>query len=210
MVGWVIRGNGGRFLITSYTSATRVDIQVVEASENLPDPTADVAASELFKRGWRVSEFRAEIDGLDHLEGREVSILADGSVQPRQIVSGGKIVLAAPASQVFAGLPYRCIGKTLSLTDRSEVIDGMRKRYAGVAVRLTESRGMKFGTSLAALYAMKESPVLWGEPIPLSKGVHYVSVSSGAVRDDGLYFVQDDPLPAALLGLVIDAEASNG
>ncbi|MDQ4678173.1 hypothetical protein, partial [Stenotrophomonas maltophilia group sp. RNC7] len=43
--------------------------------------------------------------GLDHLEGEEVNILADGAVMSRQVVTGGEVTLQQPASTVHVGLP---------------------------------------------------------------------------------------------------------
>lgn len=45
--------------------------------------------------------------GLSHLEGRDVQVLADGTYQGTQTVTGGQITLAREASAVEAGLPFR-------------------------------------------------------------------------------------------------------
>ena len=44
--------------------------------------------------------------GLDHLEGLEVGVLADGAPRGRQAVAAGRIVLDPPAGSVQAGLPF--------------------------------------------------------------------------------------------------------
>ena len=46
------------------------------------------------------------ITGLDHLEGKEVTALADGSVVTGKTVSSGQITLGTEASVVHVGLPY--------------------------------------------------------------------------------------------------------
>jgi hypothetical protein len=53
--------------------------------------------------------------GLDHLEGQEVSVLADGAVLPRETVSGGQVELDNSYSTVHIGLPYNSDFKTLPL-----------------------------------------------------------------------------------------------
>jgi len=45
--------------------------------------------------------------GLGHLNGREVTILANGAVRPNAIVVGGAVVLNAPATQVAIGLSFK-------------------------------------------------------------------------------------------------------
>ncbi|HCM83108.1 MAG TPA: hypothetical protein PKW15_00575 [Alphaproteobacteria bacterium] len=44
--------------------------------------------------------------GLEHLEGRIVSIVADGKVQPDQTVTSGMIVLENAANNIVVGLPF--------------------------------------------------------------------------------------------------------
>ena len=44
--------------------------------------------------------------GLAHLNGREVSILADGAVRPDMIVANGAVTLNAPATQVAIGIAF--------------------------------------------------------------------------------------------------------
>lgn len=48
----------------------------------------------------------ASWSGLDHLEGRTVSVLADGVIQPDEIVADGVVTLAQEASSVQIGLPF--------------------------------------------------------------------------------------------------------
>lgn len=55
------------------------------------------------------------ISGLDYLEGRTVSILADGSAQIDQVVNNGRITLKKPAQNVTVGLPYESWIRTLPI-----------------------------------------------------------------------------------------------
>jgi len=54
-------------------------------------------------------------DGLDHLEGEEVRILADGAVQAPKTVSGNEITLDTAADKAHAGLAYNASIETLPL-----------------------------------------------------------------------------------------------
>lgn len=51
--------------------------------------------------------------GLDHLEGREVLVVADGAPRGRQRVVGGRIATDPPAREVRAGLAYRHVVEPL-------------------------------------------------------------------------------------------------
>src|SRR5699024_7094763 len=53
------------------------------------------------------------ISGLDYLEGKTVSILADGAVMPQKVVEDGKIDIEQPASKIHIGLPIKADLQTL-------------------------------------------------------------------------------------------------
>lgn len=70
--------------------------------------------------------------GLEHLEGQEVMIVADGIVVPPQVVADGEIVLDDPASTVEVGLPYTHIVEPLPPSV-------LEQNGAGRALRLVEA-----------------------------------------------------------------------
>lgn len=70
--------------------------------------------------------------GLGHLEGKSVSILADGVIHPQKTVSAGAVTLDFPAQAVVIGLPYTHIVEPLP---PSAMADG----GAGRAVRMVEA-----------------------------------------------------------------------
>jgi hypothetical protein len=70
--------------------------------------------------------------GLDHLEGQEVMIVADGIVVPPQVVEDGQITLEDPVNFVEIGLSYTHIVEPLPPSVLAQ--DG-----AGWAIRLVEA-----------------------------------------------------------------------
>lgn len=70
--------------------------------------------------------------GLDHLEGQEVSIIADGILQDSQIVTSGGVTLDEPARNVVIGLSYTHIVEPLPPSSLSS-------GGAGRAIRLVEA-----------------------------------------------------------------------
>ena len=58
------------------------------------------------------------ISGLGHLEGKTVSILADGAVHPQRVVTGGSITLDIEASTVQIGLPIEADLRTRPVQER--------------------------------------------------------------------------------------------
>lgn len=88
------------------------------------------------------------VSGLTWLEGATVSILADGSVEPDQVVTNGKITLDHDASYVRIGLPYQSDIKTLpiSLALQDGSYGSMhRKNVRDVAFRVVKSSGVFAG-----------------------------------------------------------------
>lgn len=57
----------------------------------------------------------SSVTGLAHLNGKTVSILADGAAHAPKVVTGGAVALDVPASVVHVGLPYVSDLQTLPL-----------------------------------------------------------------------------------------------
>jgi hypothetical protein len=72
--------------------------------------------------------------GLDHLEGQEVSILADDCPRGRATVAGGAVTLDRPASRVAVGLPFRH-----EIAPLPPVVRNNTGRDPAAAVRLIET-----------------------------------------------------------------------
>jgi hypothetical protein len=153
---------------------------------------------------WSCNPVVSTVSGLDHLEGKEVAILADGNVLPRQTVVSGAISLDTPASVVVVGLPYRCILGTLRPDLGDGSIQGKRKRIPAVTVRVKATRGLKMGSTLNTLvpYKQRTPSVFMGQPIPLSDDDQRIILDQNWNADGQMFFVQDDPLPATILGCI--------
>ncbi len=146
------------------------------------------------------------ISGLDHLNGATVSILADGSVQPQQVVTGGSITLEYAASLVTVGLPYTAQMRTLCMEPEGMVmaVQDYRKKISAVAVRVADTRGLKVGPNFNDLTEIKErSPLVsMGAAIPLFTGDERVVIDNQYLVDDDVCIEQDNPLPCTVLGVI--------
>jgi len=87
------------------------------------------------------------ITGLDHLEGKEVWILADGGSHPNQTVTAGAITLELAASKVVVGLPSEAVLETMPLEGGSGngTGQGKIKRAHYCVIRVLRSLGWKAG-----------------------------------------------------------------
>lgn len=79
-----------------------------------------------------------KLNGLEHLEGETINILADSSVITGKKVENGSVTLDYPASKVVAGLPYEFELETLNL--EGENTHGLLKIVNSITIQVEKSR----------------------------------------------------------------------
>lgn len=152
------------------------------------------------------------VTGLAWLEGQTVSILADGSVRPQQVVTGGAIMLDDPASVVQVGLPITADIETLPLALETAGYGHARpKNIAAVYVQVYRSSGIFAGPGLDELTEAKQRTFeAYGAP-PSLKSEDVEIVIDSAWTDAGRIFIrQVDPLPLTILSLTLDVAFGGG
>lgn len=227
-VGDVIRMGGGIIEVTGYVNSTEVTGNITSPiTDTIPNDPGNMPAPAA-AGDWSITTPTDTIDGLWHLEGMEVSILADGSVIPNQTVTNGRIVLPNPASAIIIGLPYLPQLQTLYFDAPSQItVEGRRKRSFAVTARVQNTRGLTFGanqvdastqpnqanipwgTSTATgLIEVKERNALVtaGQPIQLLTMDERVNIPSTWRKPGQLSFQQDYPLPATVLACIPEFE----
>lgn len=186
-----------RLEITSYISGALVDATAVAA---IPVEYQAVLISD-----WSLG---ADIfAGLDHLEGETVSILADGAVMPRQVVSGGQVEIDEIASVVHIGLPVTADLGTLPVANQIDGAFGQGRHYNvnKVFLRLFESGGVWAGPDETQLQEAKiRDDELLGDPPDLQTGLVEVEMDP-SWRFDGQVLVRNtDPLPMHVTALLLE------
>ena len=81
------------------------------------------------------------VDGLDHLEGKTVQVLADGAVAPSQVVASGQITLTKAVNTAMVGLQFIPKMTTLPLESGSPTGSSLAylKRYNRLIVGVLDS-----------------------------------------------------------------------
>lgn len=150
-----------------------------------------------------------EVAGLEHLEGREVHILADGAVHPPRLVAGGRIRLERAASRVHAGLPYHSELEPMpyGIAGGAQPGGGRPVRVVKARVRLHRSLGLWAGPDAGRL---REVPFRSAQDapggLPLWSGERELPLTA-AVGDEGSVVLRQlDPLPCTVLAVAFDAE----
>lgn len=168
---------GGQATITSYVSGTQV-------MANITAPILDVITDDpnftpvpALSGQWSISVPVTTVGGLNHLEGMEVAILADGSVITNQTVSNGQITLPQAASSITIGLPYICQLQTAYLEPPSQMtVQGARKNIYSAIIRVESSRGLEVGTNQVDASTQEFSQnVPWTNMIPIKDQANLVT-----------------------------------
>ena len=155
-------------------------------------------------------EAKAEISGLSWLEGMTVSILADGSVENDQVVTGGKVTLEQPASVVHVGLPYTSDLQTLPIALALQ--DGSygsthQKNVRRVTVRAVNSSGLSAGPSFEKLteYPPRSTEYAGSPPDPVT-GELGVQITPRWSDSGQVCIRQKYPLPLKIVSLTTTVE----
>lgn len=185
-----------RLRIVGFTSTT-----VVTAK---PDRTLPVDLRGIAKTAWSFA--RNSVSGLTWLEGKTVSILGDGAVQPQQVVTGGSVTIPRACSIITIGLPYESDLETLPLALN---IDGFGQgRYKNINkawLRVFQSSGIFVGPDPNNLVEAKQRTTEpYGSP-PDLKSAEIQVVLTPSWQDSGqVYIRQRDPLPLTIVGLTLE------
>lgn len=145
------------------------------------------------------------IVGLDHLEGEEVNIIADGSVHANKTVSGGQITLDTAATTVQIGLYSPRLLQTNKILVQVPQGSGhaILKNVYECDLEVYETVGCSVGFDSGNV-----DPILFTEPsspfiqsLELFTGHKTKEVESDFEQETSLYISQPDPLPMTINGI---------
>ena len=154
------------------------------------------------------------ISGLSHLEGEEVSILADGSTHPNKTVSSGEITLDRSASKVKVGLPYTSLLQTMRIDAGSQngTSQSKTKRIYEITIRLYESIGVEVGPDLNNMERIpfRSSSDEMDEGVNVFTGDKEVEFRGNYETDGFIVIRQTQPLPLTILSLYPKLQTNDG
>lgn len=186
-----------RLTVVDYTDSKHV---IVKPHRTVPTTHQNVATADWAKAVDVVS-------GLSHLEGKTVSIFADGNVvsngqdTPAYVVTSGSITLPRPYTVIHVGLPITADFETLDLENaEGESITPKKKKVTKVTLRLDASRGGFWGPDADHLSELKQrSTEAWDEPIALQSGPVTKNIEATWNSNGRIFVRQLDPLPLSIL-----------
>lgn len=148
------------------------------------------------------------ISGLGHLEGKTVSILADGAVHPQRVVTGGSITLDIEASTVQIGLPIEADLQTLPLAVQLQdgsFGQGRFKNVNKVWLRVYRSSGIFVGPSTSELTEAKQRTTEpYGSPPALKSDEIEITLTPTWGASGQVFVRQADPLPLTVVSMTAE------
>ena len=152
------------------------------------------------------------ITGLDHLEGEEVTIVADNAAHPDRTVTNGSITLQSSATSVKVGMPYVASCKILPIDVQGDLgsSQGSIKTVNNIIVRMWNSLGMQVGQELDNLedIPFRDSFDRTDISPPLFTGDKDVLLNMNYNTEGGFYIRQDKPFPLNVLFVTMEVRSN--
>lgn len=196
--------NGRVYVLAGKSGST---YQLLDLDEDDIDGTEFSA----YESGGTAQKVAIEYDGLDHLIGKEVSVMADGAAHPSVTVdTEGKITLSIYANKVHAGLPYTAKLETMNIEAQISggTAQGKTKRIHKAVVRLHETLGCKVGPDEDHLetvpFRTTDDPM--GFAPVLFTGDKEISYPGDYQNQASVVIIQEQPLPLTVLAIILMAK----
>lgn len=146
------------------------------------------------------------INNLHHLEGKTVSILADGAVKTQKVVTGGQVTIDTAAAKISVGLPIEADIETLLLSMQQQPASGQgtAKNVDKVYLRAHQTTGLQVGPDADNLRTV---PMRSNEPYgtaPRLRSQEIGVVITPQWNQNGSVFVrQSEPVPTTILSMAL-------
>jgi len=188
-----------RLKIIGYTSSTVVTV--------IPMRDVEVGYQATAQSSWAFAP--STLSSLDHLEGKTLVALVDGSVQRDLTVSAGTVELETPGVVIHAGVGYYSDLETLDMViPGGQPIRDRTKSIPKVSLVVQESRGIFAGPDADHLMEFVQRNLEnYDEPTELLTGLAEIYVETEWSKDGRVFIRQSDPLPLTVLTITPEVKA---
>jgi len=205
-IGDIVRAGGGRMEIISFTDPSTVVAKIIDPPTDLIPDDPEHRFKRQASGTWSMDTPFTTVYSLDHLEGQQVSCLADGGVVNSLVVHNGSVTLPSPVSKVIVGYGYQAQLQTMYLDLGQEInsVQGKRKKVGALTVRCKDSRALKAGRTFETVIPIKEQNrnTVMGVAIRLITGDERIVMDPLWDVPGQIALQVDDPLPSTVLGVV--------
>lgn len=194
--------------ITGFTSATVVDVEIVEAFDDLTGgvlPTGN---------GYFEKAANSTVNSLAFESGAEISIFADGHyIETQTLDSSGVVTISVPWSLLVLGFRYRGIWKSVNLQAGSNIgpSDHHEKNLGRVGVKFYKTLNAKIGSDIRKLETvqLRQDDNNSNFPTRLVDDEVTVNFEGNWTKEKHLYVVVDEPGPCTIQALAPYFEISD-
>lgn len=185
-----------KFIATAYTSPTVISV--------ISDRTVVASLRSTSVTTW--SSALLEVGGLWSLNGKTVSILANGNVEPQQTVANGKITLQSASDRFSIGLPYVSDLETLKINvlgSSSGTTQTKQKLINKVSLICQDTRGLFAGSDDTHLREYRPPKrTTYDDPLEMVSGLFEQAIASSYDKAGNILIRQSDPLPVTILSII--------
>jgi len=145
------------------------------------------------------------LSGLDHLEGEEVVIWAEGAVMGSKTVTNGSITLDRAVTKAIVGLPFRYKLKPMrfDINTGASTTQTALKRISEVVVSFYETLGAKYGIDEDHLLDIDfRTTEGFGSPPAMFTGEKTLSPDGGFDAEDTLIITGNDGSPCTIRAMI--------
>lgn len=151
----------------------------------------------------------SDLYGLWHLEGQDVTVVADGAQHATQRVVGGHLALDHEATVLSVGRPYRGRLETLPLALMEQQAEGFgrTKNIARVTLNVDQTSGIRVGPAFDRLYELKPRfDEDYYDPPAWRGGTYDIVIDPLWSQAGSVCVEQDVPQSCVLLSMALDTE----
>lgn len=145
------------------------------------------------------------LSGLDHLEGMNVSALADGDVFTGLTVVNGAVTLPVSVSRAHVGISYESVAETLPISIEMQGTGntrGLLHKATEVFVQMEKTRGIElFSNSADRGTEQSSQSGDMADQLEMFTGISRFQLRPNWSADGTIRVVQRNPLPMAILAL---------
>lgn len=217
IVDGLVTANGHGFANEDTVIFTRFDDEDIDYKKyevaNSSSNTFDIDATITVGEG-EARECTDSLTGLSYLEGKEVDVITDGAVHPKQTVANASISLNWEAGLIHVGLGYESTMKTMGLevpSQTTSTTQGMQKKTYKVISRFVDTVGALVGSEDqqdTVLFRSVED--LTGVAIPPYTGDKITHFPSSIDNNNYLVIKQEDALPMIITAIIREINVFGG
>lgn len=152
-----------------------------------------------------------EVTGLDHINGKKVQIVVEGSFHSEQTVTDNKVTIDMYSNDILVGLPYTSTLRPMPIEPSlvNKLSQSRVKAVAKIIVRFFKTKGAKVGEAGRQLttFPVADTQDPSGQVIDLKTGQQRFFVGSDYEREKLIEVRQDLPYPMTVLSIATHVNA---